>query len=70
MIGKKKFAYDMWGDAVNTASRMESHGEAGKIHCTEAVMKRLEGRYVFEQREPLEIKGKGQMTTYFLMEKT
>lgn len=70
IIGQKKFTYDLWGDTVNTASRMESHGEAGKIHCTEAVMKRLEGRYEFEQREPLEIKGKGQMTTYFLMEKT
>ncbi|MBL7991128.1 MAG: tetratricopeptide repeat protein [Candidatus Kapabacteria bacterium] len=69
IIGQKKFTYDLWGDTVNTASRMESHGEAGKIHCTETVMKRLEGRYVFEQREPLEVKGKGLMTTYFLMGK-
>ncbi|MBK9249074.1 MAG: tetratricopeptide repeat protein [Ignavibacteria bacterium] len=41
VIGKKKFAYDMWGDAVNTASRMESHGEAGKIHVSEEFMKQL-----------------------------
>ncbi|MFY7999043.1 MAG: adenylate/guanylate cyclase domain-containing protein [Candidatus Kapaibacteriota bacterium] len=68
VIGQKKFSYDLWGDTVNTASRMESHGEAGKIHCTEVVKKRLEGRYAFEKRNMLEIKGKGLMQTYFLAE--
>jgi adenylate cyclase len=41
VIGKKKFAYDLWGDAVNTASRMESHGEAGRIHVSEEFVREL-----------------------------
>jgi class 3 adenylate cyclase len=69
IIGQKKFTYDLWGDTVNTASRMESHGEAGKIHCTETVMERLAGRYIFEKRDAMEIKGKGMMNTYFLVGK-
>jgi class 3 adenylate cyclase len=66
VIGKKKFTYDLWGDTVNTASRMESHGSPGKIHVTQAVHERLEGRYAFEERGPLPVKGKGEMVTYFL----
>jgi ligand-binding sensor domain-containing protein/class 3 adenylate cyclase len=66
VIGQKKFAYDLWGDTVNTASRMESHGEAGKIHVTEEVVALLEGRFVFESRGAVEVKGKGAMQTYFL----
>jgi class 3 adenylate cyclase len=67
VIGKKKFAYDLWGDTVNTASRMESHGEAGKIHVSEGVFTALQGKFAFEEREAMEIKGKGVMRTWFLI---
>jgi class 3 adenylate cyclase len=67
VIGRRKFAYDLWGDAVNTASRMESHGEPGRIHVTEAVATRLAGRYRFEPRGEIDVKGKGPMRTYFLV---
>ncbi|MBN8572366.1 MAG: tetratricopeptide repeat protein [Candidatus Kapabacteria bacterium] len=70
VIGKKKFAYDLWGDAVNTAARMESHGEAGKIHISEefkhAVETVHEPSLRFSPRGEMEIKGKGMMKTYFL----
>jgi class 3 adenylate cyclase len=66
VIGTSKFAYDLWGDTVNTASRMESQGEAGKIHCTEAVFSQLHKEYTFEQRGEIEVKGKGMMQTWFL----
>lgn len=69
VIGQKKFSYDLWGDTVNIASRMESHGESGKIHCTDVVAERLAGKFAFEKRAPLEIKGKGLMNTYFLVGK-
>ncbi len=64
VIGTVKFAYDLWGDTVNTASRMESHGVTGQIHVTEAVFQRLKQRHTFTQRGELEIKGKGLMKTY------
>jgi len=67
VIGKRKFAYDLWGDTVNTASRMESHGEIGKIHVTEKVYTILKDLFTFEFRGPLTIKGKGTMNTYFLL---
>jgi ligand-binding sensor domain-containing protein/class 3 adenylate cyclase len=66
IIGQKKFSYDLWGDTVNTASRMESHGETGKIHCTEAVYALLKDSFAFEERGETDIKGKGVMKTYFL----
>ncbi|TAE21485.1 MAG: hypothetical protein EAZ92_16955 [Candidatus Kapaibacterium sp.] len=66
VIGQKKFSYDLWGDTVNTASRMESHGEAGKIHVSEEVRSALTEKFSFEARGAIEIKGKGTMTTYFL----
>ena len=66
VIGKKKFIYDLWGDAVNVASRMESHGIPGQIQVTEATYQRLKHKYLFEKREPIHVKGKGKMTTYFL----
>ncbi len=69
VIGKKKFNYDLWGDAVNSASRMESHGVAGKIQVTEATYQRLKEKYHFELRGPIEVKGKGEMTTYWLISK-
>lgn len=69
VIGTKKFSYDLWGDTVNTASRMESSGLPGKIQITTETYKRLQGRYVFEERGPIEIKGKGEMQTYFLLDR-
>jgi len=66
VIGQHKFIYDLWGDAVNTASRMESSGLVDVIQVTETVKRKLDGKYTFEQREPINIKGKGQMVTYLL----
>jgi class 3 adenylate cyclase len=66
VIGKKKFIYDLWGDAVNTASRMESHGIAGQIQVTETVYEILKNNFIFEQRGLIPVKGKGKMNTYLL----
>lgn len=66
VIGTRKFAYDIWGDAVNIASRMESNGQPGKIHVTTATYSRLKHQYKFKLRGTLPIKGKGEMTTYWL----
>ena len=67
VIGWKKFAYDLWGDTVNTASRMESHGIPGRIQVSESTYERLKGIYVFEERGEIEIKGKGRMKAYLLI---
>ncbi len=67
VIGLKRFLYDVWGDAVNTASRMESMGEAGRIHVSEDVFKALENQFAFEARGEIDVKGKGFMRTYFLL---
>jgi len=67
VIGRSKFSYDLWGDTVNTASRMESHGVAGCIQVTARTYQRLRGRYRFERRGPIPVKGKGEMVTYFLV---
>nr|WP_224411773.1 adenylate/guanylate cyclase domain-containing protein [Oscillatoria salina] len=69
VIGKKKFSYDLWGDAVNTASRMESHGIPGKIQVTATTYEKLKDRYHFVCRGAIDIKGKGNMITYLLMGK-
>ncbi|MBD1829450.1 PAS domain S-box protein [Microcoleus vaginatus GB1-A2] len=66
VIGIKKFIYDLWGDTVNTASRMESHGLPGCIHVTETTYQQLREKYLFENRGAIEVKGKGEMNTYFL----
>jgi hypothetical protein len=66
VIGRRKFAYDMWGDTVNTASRMESHSLPGAIHCTEATARLLEGAFQLQPRGAMEIKGKGEMRTFLL----
>jgi class 3 adenylate cyclase len=66
VIGKRKFLYDLWGDVVNTASRMESHGIAGRIHITDTTRQRLSAPFGFEKRGPIEVKGKGEMHTWFL----
>ncbi len=69
VIGKKKFTYDLWGDTVNIANRMESHGIPGRIQVTETTYQRLKDRYQFERRGIVDIKGKGKMPTYWLLQK-
>jgi adenylate cyclase len=66
VIGKKKFIYDVWGDTVNTASRMESHGVPGQIHVTDETRQRLGAAFVLEERGSIDVKGKGRMSTWFL----
>jgi len=66
VIGTRKFSYDLWGDTVNTASRMESHGLPGEIQVTEATYARARDRYGFTVRGEVDIKGKGRMTTYLV----
>jgi class 3 adenylate cyclase len=66
IIGTKKFIYDLWGDTVNIASRMESHGIPGSIQVSESTYKRLKTQYTFEDRGLIQVKGKGQMNCYLL----
>lgn len=66
VIGTAKFQYDVWGDTVNIASRMESHGIPGRIQITGATRDLIEDDFVCELRGPIEIKGKGSMETWFL----
>lgn len=66
VIGTTKFAYDLWGDTVNTASRMELHSLPGKIQVSLATYEFLKDKYTFQPRGPIEVKGKGEMVTYFL----
>jgi PAS domain S-box-containing protein len=67
VIGTRKFIYDLWGDAVNVASRMESLGEPGSIQVTAATYERLKDKYVFQKRGAIKVKGKGEMVTYWLI---
>jgi class 3 adenylate cyclase len=67
VIGIKKFIYDVWGDTVNTASRMESHGVPGRIQVTGAAYERLRSAYAFESRGMIEVKGRGPTATYLLV---
>jgi class 3 adenylate cyclase len=67
VIGTKKFIYDIWGDTVNLASRMESLGVPGRVQVTHAVWERLNGTFEFEARGLIDVKGKGPMPTYFLV---
>ncbi|MGB3492536.1 MAG: adenylate/guanylate cyclase domain-containing protein [Elainellaceae cyanobacterium] len=69
VIGVKRFIYDLWGDAVNVASRMESHSKPGSIQVTEATYHRLKEHYYFEKRGTIPIRGRGNMTTYWLLGK-
>jgi len=66
VIGSKKFIYDLWGDAVNTASRMESHGSPGAVQITEATYQRIAAEFACEPRGTVEIKGKGAMPVWFV----
>lgn len=66
VIGKSKFIYDLWGDAVNIASRMESSGEPGRIQVTDATYDLLKDQFTFEDQRYVDIKGRGQMVTYYL----
>jgi adenylate cyclase len=67
VIGRRKFIYDLWGDTVNTASRMESHGLPGRIQVTDRVQQRLRTRFVLEARGRIEVKGKEPMRTWWLL---
>ena len=67
VIGKHKFSYDLWGDTVNTASRMESHGEPSRVHVSSAAYELLKDRYRFADRGEMAVKGKGMQQTYFLL---
>ncbi len=67
VIGTKKFSYDMWGDTVNTASRMESHGVPGAVHCSEATASLLPQGFALLARGVVEVEGKGGMSTFLLL---
>ena len=67
VIGRHKFIYDLWGDTVNMASRMESHGEPSRVHVSQATRDLLEGKFRFAERGEIKVKGKGSQTTYFLL---
>ena len=66
MIGTKKFIYDLWGDTVNTASRMESHGMPGRIQITNSTKQLLIDSFTLEERGIIDVKSKGKMRTWFL----
>lgn len=66
VIGTKKFIYDLWGDTVNTASRMESTGLPGRVQVSEATHALLAAHFQLEERGEIEVKGKGKMRTYLL----
>ncbi|MBE9097399.1 adenylate/guanylate cyclase domain-containing protein [Tychonema sp. LEGE 07203] len=67
VIGIKKFIYDLWGDTVNIASRMESHGLSWRIQVSETTYHLLEHKYLFQERGIIDVKGKGRMKTYLLV---
>ncbi len=68
VIGLKRFSYDLWGDTVNVASRMESQGVPGRVHVTRAVADALANRYIIEPRGAVHVKGKGPLETFFVVE--
>lgn len=69
VIGRKKFAYDLWGDTVNTASRMESHGVGGVIQISEATYELIKNDFICEPHGSLNVKGKGDMNVWYLLGK-
>ena len=67
VIGRKRFLYDLWGDAVNTASRMESHGAPGRIQITRPTYELLADEFECEPRGTIFVKGKGEIETWYLV---
>jgi guanylate cyclase len=67
VIGRKRFLYDLWGDAVNIADRMQSHGTPGRIQVTRATYELLKDEFVLEPRGTIEVRGKGDMETWYLV---
>jgi class 3 adenylate cyclase len=67
VIGRKRFLYDLWGDAVNTASRMESHGTSGRIQITRATYELLAEEFECEPRGTITVKGKGEMEAWYVL---
>jgi adenylate cyclase len=68
VIGRRRFAYDVWGDTVNVASRLEQHGVAGRVHVSEATTALIGDRFSVEPRGPVELRGHGVMNTYFVVD--
>jgi class 3 adenylate cyclase len=66
VIGRHKFTYDLWGDTVNTASRMESHGEPGRVHVSQSTRDLLGDTFRFVERGPITVKGKGTLHSFFV----
>jgi class 3 adenylate cyclase len=66
VIGTSKFIYDLWGDTVNLASRMESTGVPGEIQVTRSVYERLKGKFEFDSRGAIQVKGKGEIDAFLL----
>jgi class 3 adenylate cyclase len=71
-VGVKKFQYDIWGDTVNTASRMESHGLVGKVNLSSTTYELIkdQSEFEFEKRETIEVKGKGEMEMWLVSKST
>lgn len=67
VVGTRKFFYDVWGDAVNVAARVETTGSTGRIQVSHDVYERLRDEFVLEARGEIEVKGKGRMSTWFLL---
>jgi class 3 adenylate cyclase len=70
IIGTHKFIYDVWGDTVNVAARLESHGAPGRVHASASTYLKLRDKFRFQPRGPLELKGIGLVETYFLTGRT
>jgi adenylate cyclase len=66
VIGKRLYLYDVWGDTVNIASRMESHGVAGRVQVSESTRRLLGEPFVLEERGALAVEGKGELKTWFV----
>jgi adenylate cyclase len=67
VVGTSKFAYDVWGDTVNTASRLETTSEPGRIHVSADLARRLRAAFVVERRGVIDLKGKGEVETFWLV---